>query len=120
MKNKYPFDPKFSHHLIIALGLAIWVFVFLYFTEPLDVNEFSNKEKLIYLPAYGVLGALLYIISLPVQYLLYNKFQKKWSILLEVIFLMTFIIVSIIGLRLFYLYVIVPNERNPYTLLYHL
>lgn len=120
MKKNYPFDPKFTHHLLIALGLAIWIFVFLYFTEPLDINEFSDYEKLIFLPAYGVLGSLLYIISLPFQYWLYNRFQKKWSILLEVIFLMVFILVAVIGLRLFYLYVVVPNERNPYTFIYHL
>lgn len=120
MKKNYPFDPKFTHHLLIALGLAIWIFVFLYFTEPLDINEFSDYEKLIFLPAYGVLGSLLYIISLPFQYWLYNRSQKKWSILLEVIFLIVFIVVTIIGLRLFYLYIVVPNERNPYTFLYHL
>ncbi|PHR69772.1 MAG: transcriptional regulator [Lutibacter sp.] len=120
LKINYPFDPIFKHHLLIALSLAIWIFVFLYFTEPLDINEFSDSEKSIYLPAYGVLGSLLYIISLPVQYLLYNRFQKKWSILSEVVFLILFIIISIIGLRLFYLYVVVPNERNPYTFSYHL
>ncbi len=120
MKKNYPFDPIFKHHLLIALGLAIWIFVFLYFTEPLDVNEFSNSDKLIFLPAYGLLGALLYIIILPFQYWLYNRFQKKWSLLLEIIFLIVFIHIAIIGLRLFYLYVIVPNERNPYTFIYHL
>ncbi len=120
LKKNYPFDSKVTHHLLIALGLAIWILVFLYFTEPLDVNEFSDSEKLIFLPAYGTLGALLYLISLPLQYWLYNRFQKGWTILLEVIFLIVFIVISIIGLRLFYLYIVVPNERNPYTFLYHL
>lgn len=120
LKKNHPFDPAFKHHLLIALSLAIWIFVFLYSTEPLDINEFSGSEKLIYLPAYGVLCALLYLISLPFQYWLYNRFQKEWSILLEVVFLIVFIFVAIIGLRLFYLYVVVPNERNPYTFLYHL
>jgi len=120
LKKNYPFDSKFTHHLLIALGLAIWIFVFLYFTEPLDVNEFSNTEKLIFLPAYAILGALFYLISLPFQYWLYNSSQKKWTILLEIVFLILFIIISIIGLRVFYLYIVVPNERNPYTFLYHI
>ena len=57
LKHKYPFDSSINHHIIIALSLALWIFIFLYFTEPLDVNEFGDTEKLIYMPLYGLLGA---------------------------------------------------------------
>jgi hypothetical protein len=65
--KKHPFDPSVKHHLISALGLAIWIFVFLYFTEPLDISEFSSSEKLIYLPLYGVISAFCYFVFLPIQ-----------------------------------------------------
>jgi hypothetical protein len=120
LKLKYPFDPSIKHHLLIALGLLIWIFVFLYFTEPLDVSEFGDREKLVYLPGYGLIGGLLYLIFLPVQYFLYNRNQQQWNLLLEFIFLLTFSVVSIFIIRAFYLYVVVIGEPNPYSFMYQL
>ncbi len=120
LKNKYPFDPTPSHHFIIALALAIWVFIFLYFTEPLDVNEFENIEKLVYLPLYAFLGALCYLSFLPFQYYLFKKNNTVWTINQEVLFISLFCIVGILLLRLFYLYVVVLGEPNPYTFWFHL
>ena len=120
MKTRYPFDPSIKHHLIISLGLAIWVFIFLYFTEPLDVNEFGDREKLIYLPIYGVLGAILYIACLPFQNWLYSRNRKRWTLKTEMLFLLVFIAFAIVVLRLYYLQVIVEWSPNAYTLWYHL
>jgi hypothetical protein len=116
----YPFDNALKHHLLIALGLLVWIFVFLYFTEPLDVNEFGDQEKLLYLPGYGLIGGLLYLIFLPLQYLLYKRNQQQWTRLLELIFLLTFCIVSVFIIRAFYLYVVVLGEPNPYSFTYQL
>ena len=120
MKQYYPFDPKLKHHILIGLLLALWIFIFLYFTEPLDVNEFSAAEKLKFLPGYGLLGGFCYIIFLPIQSIIYFNQQKNWTILSEVLFLLSFCLVSISIARLYYLYAVVPNEPNPYTLGYML
>lgn len=114
MKQFFPFDPLSKNHILIGLLLAIWVFVFLYFTEPLDVNQFSDKEKLLYLPAYGLLGVLLYVINLPFQYWLYKKQKKQWYVISEFFFISVFIIIAIIMLRLFYLHVIMDWHPNAY------
>ncbi|MEP0266219.1 LytTR family DNA-binding domain-containing protein [Dokdonia sp.] len=115
----YPFDSSIKHHLIVAFALAIWIFIFLYFTEPLDVHEFDNKQKLTYLPLYGLLGAICYIAILPLQQFLYKKTAKVWSLKNELFFNSVFIVFSFIVVRSFYLYVIMANERNPYTLGYY-
>lgn len=120
MTIKYPFDPSIKHHLLIALGLALWIFLFLYFTEPMDVNEFSSKEKLIYLPLYGLIVAVSYLCFLPFQNWLYKKSQLQWKLAHEFVFLFVFIIISMTFARLLYLYVIVYGEPNPYTLWYHI
>lgn len=120
LTSKYPFDKEIKHHLIIAFGLVLWIFLFLYLTEPLDVNEFSDQEKLIYLPAYGLIGGLLYIIVLPLQYFLFKRSKQKWTGLFEIIFISDFAIISIFIIRGFYLYVVVPNEPNPYSFMYQL
>ncbi|WP_298901820.1 LytTR family transcriptional regulator DNA-binding domain-containing protein [uncultured Psychroserpens sp.] len=120
MNTKYPFDPSIKHHIIIALGLALWIFVFLYFTEPLDVNEFGDKEKLIYLPIYGGIGAFLYSLVLPFQYWLYKKEKFVWKRSSEVLLLAIFITISIAILRFFYLHFIVEWHPNAYDFWYHL
>lgn len=119
MKKLYPFEPLLKHHILIGLLLAIWVFVFLYFTEPLDVNEFNSKEKLVYLPAYGLLAALLYFIGLPFQYWFYKKSNRKWLVISELLFNLIFVLVGVMLLRLFYLQFIINWSPNAYTFSYH-
>lgn len=119
-KNSYPFDPSFKHHALVALGLAIWIFGFLYLTEPLDVNEFGDKEKLIYLPGYGLIGGIMYLVFLPFQYYLYNRSQQQWTLLQEISFILFFVVITIFIVRVFYLYVVMVGEQNPYSFSYQL
>ena len=118
MKNKYPFDPLLKHHLLIALGLAIWIFLFLALTEPLDTNEFEGTEKLLYLPLYGLAGAIAYLLVLPLQGFLYRKNKKEWIVLNELLFGISMFVLGLVFSRAIYLYVIVPGAENPYTLGY--
>lgn len=119
LKLSYPFDPSLKHHLLIGLSLSIWIFCFLYFTEPLDVNEFGDTEKLIYLPIYGLIGGICYSLFIPFQKFLYRKQKQRWTLILEIIFLSTFILISATFARLYYLLVVVAREPNPYSLKYH-
>ncbi|PQJ78327.1 LytTR family DNA-binding domain-containing protein [Polaribacter porphyrae] len=120
LNRKYPFDPSLKHHIIIALGLAVWIFVFLYYTEPLDVGEFRDEEKFSFLIGYSCIGGLSYLLFLPFQYLILKKSANNWTIFNEFLFLFTFSICTITVSRLFYLYVVMANERNPYGLWYML
>lgn len=113
----YPHDPAVKHHLLIALFLVCWIFGFLYLTQPLDVSEFSTKEQLIYLPLYGLLGGILYAAFIPLQKAM---FQQGWSLGRELLFLVCFVFVTIVVLRFFYLYIVVPGEPNPYSFVYQL
>jgi len=117
---KYPFDPSIKHHIYIALGLALWIFVFLYFTEPLDVSDLNTSEKLIYLPGYGLIGACLYLLVLPFQNWLLKRKASHWTLGHEIIFLVIFSTLSIVVLRLYYVMIIVNWHPNRYTLWYHL
>jgi hypothetical protein len=120
IKSKYPFDHSIRHHLFIALGLSVWIFAFLYFTEPLDVSEFGDQEKLIYLPMYGLIGGFVYTLFIPFQGWLYKRSKEQWSIGLELLFLLTFILISATFARLYYLYIVVAGEPNPYSLGYYI
>lgn len=116
----YPFDPSIKNHLWLALGLAIWIFAFLYFTEPLDVNELGEREKLMFLPLYGFVGALAYIGMLPFQTWKYQRDNALWNWKSEGVFFLVFISAALLLTRSVYLYIIVRGEPNPYTLDYYL
>ena len=118
MNHVFPFDPKLRHHFLIAIGLAIWIFLFLYLTEPLDVSEFRTKEKLIYLPFYGIAVSIAYIAMLPFQRWLYKKEDNTWKIGSELLFLLVFSLLAFFVARSVYLYIIMIDEPNPYTVLY--
>ena len=98
MKNNYPFDPNLKNHLLIALGFGLWIFIFLFFTEPLDIQVFSFKEKLTYLPLYSLAGAMVYLLVLPIQRIFYKKNKQQWFLSNELLF---FAALLIIGLLIF-------------------
>ena len=119
-KITFPFDPFWTHHLLIGLLLFIWIFVFLYFTEPLDVKELGHEEQLLYLPGYGLIGGLCYCLFLPYQALLYKINNRHWYLWTEILFLSTFVTLSIAFARLYYLFVVMAGEPNPYSFGYML
>ena len=115
---KYPFEPAFKHHAIIAAALAVWVFVFLYFTEPLDVNEFGTQEKLIYLPLYGLFNALCYLMVMPFQHWLFEQKHNQWTVLSELKLMAVLVLATFITSRLVYFYIVMDANPNSYTLDY--
>ncbi|MAZ71613.1 MAG: transcriptional regulator [Flavobacteriaceae bacterium] len=118
LKKPYPLDPLLKHHILIALGLAIWIFLFLALTEPLDTDEFIGIEKLTFLPLYGLGGAIAYLLILPLQVFLYNRNTKKWMLWSELLFFFLMFLFGLVLLRTIYLYVVVPGAQNPYSLYY--
>lgn len=120
LRADYPFDPSVKHHLFIGLSLSIWIFSFLYFTEPLDVSEFGDREKLIYLPMYGLIGGICYALFIPLQGIIYRRNLLHWTLASEILFLCAFILISATVARLYYLFVVVAGEPNPYSLDYYI
>ena len=119
-KKIFPFDPYWKHHVLIALLLFLWIFVFLYVTKPLDVKELGPREQLIYLPGYGFVGGLCYCLFLPYQAFLYKLNKHRWYLWTEILFLSTFIVLSIIIARFYYLFIVMAGEPNPYSFSYML
>ncbi|MFY0591084.1 LytTR family DNA-binding domain-containing protein [Roseivirga sp.] len=118
MNSKYPFDPSIKHHFIVALGLAVWVFVFLFFTEPLDVSEFDTQEKLIYMPLYGVFTSICYLITLPFQAWLYRKKNQKWTLGSELLQFFFLVVLGFFVTRSVYFYIVMEQHPNAYTIDY--
>lgn len=112
MNNTYPLHKSLKKHLFIALGLGIWVYLFLVFTEPFDINKFNENEKLL-LPIFGLLASISYCIPLLYQFRILEK--NSWKIKNEVVFTLFVIILGSIVYFLFYKYFIAYNEPDTYN-----
>jgi hypothetical protein len=106
MKKNYPFDPLLKNHLGIALGFGIWIFIFLFFTEPLDIQVFSFKEKLTFLPLYALAGAIVYILALPFQQFTYTKNNKQWFVINELMFFAVLLVLGLVIFRILFLFIV--------------
>ncbi|OEK03689.1 transcriptional regulator [Roseivirga sp. 4D4] len=118
MKSKYPFDPSLKHHLFVAFGIAVWVFVFLYFTEPLDVSELSSSEKLLYMPLYGIFTSICYLLTLPFQQWLFKSNNQRWSLGSELLQFLVLVVLGFVITRSVYYYIVMDQHPNAYTLYY--
>ena len=92
--------------------------LFCYFTEPLNVSEISTIEKLAYLPFYGIAGGFAYLIMLPFQQWLFKIGHRSWTLQSEFFFLLFFMMLGLVLSRSVYVFIIVPNEPNIYSLSY--
>ncbi len=118
MKKYYPFDPVLKHHVVLAAGLFLWVFLFLFLTEPLDVGQLNFEEKWLFLPVYSLVASLGYLLLLPLQSWIYAGNNKTWKIGSELLMLLAFSLTGLFSVRMVYLLVVVPYEPNPYTIFY--
>ena len=116
--KSYPYDPTVKHHLILALALGVWIFTFLYVTQPLDVKELHRDDQLFYLPFYGLVGSLAYLFIFPTQYLIKRSFANRWTVLHELGF---FLFLATVGLAMawnYYFYGVMEANPNSYTFNY--
>jgi len=113
LNKKYPIDKNLAHHFLVALGLFLWTFVFLYFSEPFFINEFSLYDKLTLLPLYGLVESLSYWCAIFYQK---RNIKKDWLLKNEVIFTVILSISGAILNYLFYKYMVVssPTDANSF------
>jgi hypothetical protein len=114
MKSHYPVHKDIKNHLWIALGLAVWIFVFLYLSEPFDIHLFTATEKWTLLPLYGVIEGVCYAVPLWYQaHIITNK--RQWSTGNEIIFLLMVVLLGTVLNFLFYKNVVVFGEEDIYV-----
>lgn len=112
MQKEYPLHKSLKNHLLIALGLGVWVYLFLVFSEPFDISRFNDDEKLL-LPFYGFLASISYCLPLLYQFKITKN--NSWLVKNEVIFTLFVTIFGSIINFLFYKLFIVYDEPHTYN-----
>lgn len=114
MKSQYPLGRDISTHLWVAMGLAVWVFLFLYLSEPFDINRFTPTEKWVLIPLYGIIQGICYAIPLWYQFRV-TESKRLWSLLNECVFLLMTVLLGAIFNYLFYKNAVVYGDEDAYV-----
>lgn len=114
MNKDYPLHRKKSVHLWVAMTLSIWVYVFLFFSEPFDINRFSQNEKIWLLPCFGLLAGISYYIPLFYQYKILNK-KNHWNIKNEITFVGLVVFIGAFFFYFFYKNFVAEYEPGTYN-----
>ncbi|OJJ22370.1 hypothetical protein BKI52_06720 [marine bacterium AO1-C] len=109
------YSHSFKHQLLIGAAISVWIWLFLFVTEPLDVRELSYQEKLQFLMGYALLLWVSYSLTIPAQRKLYRLKKAQWTVGLELLTLLLFSVIMYSLAYSFYRLIVVPNEPNPYT-----
>ncbi len=84
LNKEYPLQKDKKYHVWLTFALSIWIFVFLWFPEPFELDDLSVQKKLAVIPFYGLFGGLSYVIALSYQIVVFKK-HEKWTISNEII-----------------------------------
>jgi len=102
---------SFSYHFLAALLIAIWLSAFLILIAPFDVAELSIKSRLETMPFYGLISFMGYTILIPFQKWVYKNTNKQ-SIYFEILILILFSILVLIGSYTYYKSSIVNGDYS--------
>lgn len=104
-------NTSYKHHLLVALVIAIWLVVFLVLIAPFDIAELPFSIRLEILPFYGVISFIGYIILVPLQNWAFKKLGS-WTLLLEILVIVLFNIIVLIGSYFYYKSGIINGEYS--------
>lgn len=111
--KSYPFDPEIRKHLLLGGCLFLWVFGFLWFSEPFEIWRFTLAQKLTLLPIYSAFCSVSYFLSLFFQSFLYRS-RKPWRAWHEVTVILLAVIIAFLFMYLTY-YHGVEHYSKPYS-----
>jgi hypothetical protein len=102
---------SYKHHLLVALIIAIWLVSFLVLIAPFDIAEVPLRVRLEIMPLYGVISFIAYMALIPFQNWVFKKLDK-WTLYLEILVLILFNIIVLIGSYYYYTSGIINGEYS--------
>jgi hypothetical protein len=90
-----------KYHILIALAIGLWLAIFLILIAPFDIAELPIQVRLEIMPMYGLIAFLGYMLLIPFQNWAYKKMDKP-SISFEILIILLFNILVLLGSYLYY------------------
>ncbi len=94
-------NTSFKHHIIVAVVIAIWLYLFLVLIAPFDTSDLSFPIRLQILPPYGFIAFVGYTVLVLVQNWFFKK-KNHWNLTYEIIFILLFNVIVLLGSFAYY------------------
>ncbi|MFC4478000.1 LytTR family transcriptional regulator DNA-binding domain-containing protein [Flavobacterium chungangensis] len=97
----YKLNPSIKHHLVIAILISLWLFVFAFVIRPFDDGTINFRAWFLISFGFSVMAFLCYGLLAFIQKNFYERIGK-WNISLEIIAIFLFHGLYLIGVFAFY------------------
>ena len=94
-------NTSFKHHFTVGLIISIWLVLFIVIIAPFDASDLTFSIRLKILPFYGVITFLSYVVLIPIQNVVFKRFNN-WNIAFEIAYIFAFSILGLIGSYIYY------------------
>jgi hypothetical protein len=103
--------------LLVGFFIGLWLFLFFFYVEPFDMYQLPIAERRLATFGYSMVGILTYVITIPIQRLLY-KFSKKWTIINEALFTVALVLISGGIGYIFFKFILLENDPYAHSFSY--
>jgi hypothetical protein len=97
----YKLNPSIKHHLVIAILISLWLFVFAFVIRPFDDGTINFRAWFLISFGFSVMAFVCYGLLAVIQKNFYERIGK-WNIGLEIIAIFLFHVLYLIGVFTFY------------------
>jgi hypothetical protein len=97
----YKLNPSIKHHLVIAILISLWLFVFAFIIRPFDDGTINFRAWFLISFGFSVMAFVCYGLLAVIQKNFYERIGK-WNIGLEIIAIFLFHVLYLIGVFTFY------------------
>ena len=97
----YKLNPSIKHHLVIAILISLWLFVFAFIIRPFDDGTINFRAWFLISFGFSVMAFLCYGLLAFIQKSFYTR-TGKWNIGLEITAIFLFYVLYLIGVFTFY------------------
>ncbi|MFS4491388.1 LytTR family DNA-binding domain-containing protein [Maribacter sp. 2308TA10-17] len=94
-------NTSYKHHIIVAVVIAVWLYLFQVLIAPFDTSELSFPIRLQILPPYGFITFVGYMLLVLIQNWFFKK-KNQWNLLYEIIFILLFSVILLLGSFAYY------------------
>jgi hypothetical protein len=94
-------NPSIKHHLVIAILISLWLFVFAFVIKPFDDGTINFRAWFLISFGFSVMAFLCYGLLAFIQKSFYKR-RGKWNISLEITAIFLFYVLYLIGVFTFY------------------
>ena len=112
---EYPVLSSTKKQIALAFVIGFWLFLFLFFAEPFKIDKFSFSKKLIVLPLYGIIQAVIISLALTYQKWILKK-AGRWKLMNELAYHLI-VVLSAWGLNYTFYISFVTSGENTYSFL---